>query len=208
MPGICSCGSDCGLALPPGASVPPPRVGLSSIRIPSSAEGGVRGRASVGVPNEKAADFNEPDGAGGMPNENPLVLAAGLVSVWAAGEPNKNPLGAPVVVVEPNVRPLDEAPDFSTGAVGSVVEESPNVKMFFAGVTGGLADSLVDWSKEKYELGGGLEVSVTGAVAGKDAEVEAGLETGRAGFRGCSASAGAAVVVLGKEKAGVVILVD
>jgi hypothetical protein len=56
---------------------------------------------------------------------------------------------------------------------------------------------LVDWLKEKGALGEGLEVSVTGAVAGKDAE----LETERAGFKGCSASAGAGVVALGKEKA-------
>lgn len=118
LPGICNCGSDCGLALPPLASIPPPRVGLSSMRIPSSADGGVRGRADVGVPNEKAAGFDVSDGAvPGVPNENPLVLVAGLVSDWAAGEPNKSPLGVPVGVVEPNMKPLDVGPDFSAEAV-------------------------------------------------------------------------------------------
>jgi hypothetical protein len=135
-----------------------------------------------------------------VPNENPLVLVVVLVSDWAAGEPNNNPLGVPVGVVEPNTKPLDAAPDFSTGAVGRVAEEAPNVNRLFAGVAGGagagVADSF-DWLKEKGALGEGLEVLVTGTVAGKDAE----LETERAGFRGCSASAGAGVFALGKEKA-------
>lgn len=172
------------------------------MRIPSSADGGVRGRVDVGVPNEKAG-FDVSDGAGpGVPNENPLVLVAGFVSDCAAGEPNGNPLGAPAGVVEPNVKPPDAAPDFSPGAAGRV---EGNVNRLLAGVAGGAgagaADSLVDWLKEKCALGEGLEVSVAGAVAGKDAEVKAGLEIGRAGLRGCSASAGVGVFALGKEKA-------
>ncbi len=181
------------------------------MRMPSSADGGVRGRAGADVPNAKAG-FDVSDGAGpGVPNENPLVLAAGLVSDWTAGESNKNPLGAPAGVVEPNAKPPDAAPDFSTGAVGGVAEEAPNVNRLFAGVAGGaeegVPDSLVDWLKEKGALGG-LEASVTGAVAGKDAEVKAGLETERAGFRSCSASAGVGVFAWGKEKTGVVTSVD
>lgn len=79
LPGICNCGSDCGLALPLLASTPPPRVGLSSMRIPSSADGGVRGRAGVDVPNERVG-FDVSDEVGpGVPNEKPLPVA-GLVS--------------------------------------------------------------------------------------------------------------------------------
>ena len=108
-----------------------------------------------------------------------------------------------VGVVELNVKLLGAVPAFSTGAV-EVAEGAPNENRFFAGVEGGagavVTDSLADWPKEKGAAGGGLEFSVTDAVAGKDAEAKAGLEIGRAGFRGCSTSAGAGVVALGKEK--------
>jgi hypothetical protein len=109
------------------------------------------------------------------------------------------------------VKLLGAAPGFSTGAAG-VVEGAPNENRLFAGVEGGagavVTDSLVDWPKEKGAVGAGLEFSVTDAVAGKDADVKAGLEIGRAGFRACSASAGAGVVALGNEKAWVVTPVD
>jgi len=107
VPGICSCGSDWGLALPPLTSIPPPRVGLSSIRIPSSAGGGVTVRAGVGVPNENVG-FDAPEEVGGgVPNEKVPVLAAGLVSDCEAGEPNKSPVGALAGdVEEPNVNIL------------------------------------------------------------------------------------------------------
>jgi hypothetical protein len=115
-----------------------------------------------------------------------------------------------VGVVEANVKLFGAAPAFSAGAVG-VAEGAPNENRLFAGVEGGagavVTDSLVDWPKEKGA--GGLEFSVIGAVAGKDADVKAGLEIGRAGFRVCSASAaGAGVVALGKEKAWVVTSAD
>jgi hypothetical protein len=49
------------------------------MRIPSSVDGGVRGRAGVDVPNEKAG-FDVSDEAGpGVPYEKPLPVA-GLVS--------------------------------------------------------------------------------------------------------------------------------
>jgi hypothetical protein len=105
------------LALPPLTSIPPPRVGLSSIRIPSSAGGGVTVRAGVGVPNEKVGfDTSEEIGAG-VPNEKFPVLAAGLVSDCdaGAGEPNKSPVGA---------------------LAGDVEVEEPNVNMLLAGVEG------------------------------------------------------------------------
>ena len=107
VPGICSCGSDWGLALPLLASIPPPRVGLSSIRIPSSAGGGVTVRAGVGVPNENVGFGASEEVGAGVPNEKVPVLAAGLVSECEAGEPNKSPVGSLAgVVVEPNVNRL------------------------------------------------------------------------------------------------------
>lgn len=118
-----------------------------------------------------------------------------------------------VGVVELNVNLLGAALAFSAGAVG-VAEGAPNENRLFAGVEGGagagavVTDSLVDWPKEKGEAGGGLDFSITDAVADKDAEVKAGLEIGRAGFRGCSASAGIGVVALGKEKAWAVTSVS
>lgn len=132
VPGICSCGSDWGLALPPLTSIPPPRVGLSSIRIPSSAGGGVMVRAGVGVPNENVGFPVSEEVGAGVPNGKFPVLAAGLVSGCGAGEPNKSPVGAlaEVVVEEPNVNPVG----FS--AVDGVVEEAPNVNGLLAGVEG------------------------------------------------------------------------
>jgi len=51
-------------------------------------------RAGVGVPNENVGfDASEEVGAG-VPNGKLPVLAAGLVSDWEAGEPNKSPVGA------------------------------------------------------------------------------------------------------------------
>ena len=79
LPGICNCGSDCGLAVPLLVSIPAPRVGLSSMRIPSSADGGVRGRAGVDVPNENAGFDVSDEARPGVPNENSF-LVAGLVS--------------------------------------------------------------------------------------------------------------------------------
>jgi hypothetical protein len=141
VPGISSCGSDCGLALPPLTSIPP-REGLSSIRMPSSAGGGVRGRAGVDVPNEKVG-FDASWGVGtGLGNEKPPFLAGGLVSDCAVGEPNKNPLGAPAAVVvvepEPKVKPALATACFST--VEGVVEDVPNVNKPFAGVEGPAVD--------------------------------------------------------------------
>jgi len=120
------------LALPPLASIPPPRVGLSSIRIPSSAGGGVMVRAGIGVPNENVGfDASEEVGAG-VPNGKVPVLAAGLVSDCEAGGPNKSPVGAlaGAVVEEPKVNPVG----FS--AVEGVVEGALNVNELLAGVEG------------------------------------------------------------------------
>ena len=120
------------MALPPLTSIPPPRVGLSSIRIPSSAGGGVTLRAGVVASKENAGfDASESEGAG-VPNENPPVLAAGLVSDCEAGEPNKIPVGAlaGVVVEEPNVNPVDATVGFS--AFEGVVEEAPSVNILLA----------------------------------------------------------------------------
>lgn len=136
LPGICNCGSDCGLALPPLTSIRPPRVGLSSIRMPSSAGGGVEERTGVVTPNENAGFGTSESAGAGVPNKKPPVLVAGLVSDCAAGKPNESPVGTLVgaVVDEPSVKPLDITADFS--AVEGVVEEAPNVKIFLAGVEG------------------------------------------------------------------------
>ena len=133
-PGICNCGSDCGLAPPLLTSIRPPRVGLSSIRMPSSAGGGVKERSGVVTPNENPG-FDAFESAGvGAPKEKPSVLAAGLASDCAAGGPNESPVGAlvGVVVEEPRVNPIDVTAGFS--AVKGVVEEVPNVNRFLAGV--------------------------------------------------------------------------
>jgi hypothetical protein len=112
--------------------------------MPSSAGGGVKERTGVVTPNENP-DFDASERVGaGVPKEKPPVLAAGLVSDCAAGEPNESPVGAPtgVVVEEPSVNPIDVTAGFS--AVGGVVDEAPNVNIFLAGVEGGaLAVSLV-----------------------------------------------------------------
>jgi hypothetical protein len=179
VPGISSCGSDCGLALPLLASIPPPRVGLSSICIPSSAGGGVRGRAGVDVSNENAG-FDASGCVGtGLANEKPPVLAAGLVSDCAAGEPNKNPLGAPAgVVVELNVKPVDATACFST--VEGIAEGAPNANKLFAGVEGAAVDdSLAGLLKEKGadSLGADFDDSAAGTDpdTDTDADVSAGL---------------------------------
>jgi hypothetical protein len=134
LPGICNCGSDCGLALPPLTSIPPPRVGLSSIRMPSSASGGVEERTGVVTPNENAGFVASADA--GVPKENPPALAAGLVSDCVADEPNESPVSAlaGVVVEEPSLNPVEITAGFST--VEGVVEEAPNVNMFLAGIKG------------------------------------------------------------------------
>jgi len=135
LPGICNCGSDCGLALPPLTSIPLPRVGLSSMRMPSSAGGGVEERTGVVAPNGNAG-FASVRADAGVPKENSPALAAGLVSVCVAGEPNESPVGAlaRVAAEEPTVNPVDVTAGFS--AVVGVVKEGPNVNMFFAGVEG------------------------------------------------------------------------
>lgn len=95
------------MALPPLTSIPPPRVGLSSIRIPSSASGGVTVRAGVGVPNENVGFNASEEVEVGVPNEKVPALAAGLVSDCEAGEPNKSPVGALAGdAEEPNVNIL------------------------------------------------------------------------------------------------------
>ncbi len=150
LPGICSCGSDCGLALPPLTSIPPPRVGLSSIRMPSSVGGGVEERTGVVTPNENAGFVTSTDA--GVPKENPPVLAVGLVSDCVAGDPNERSVGALAVAVveEPNVKPVDVAA--SSLASGGVAEEAPSVNKFLAGVErGAVIVSLVCWSKENVD---------------------------------------------------------
>ena len=160
LPGICNCGSDWGLALPPLTSIPPPRVGLSSIRMPSSAGGGVEERTGVVTPNENSGFVASADA--GVPKENPPLLAAGLVSDCVAGEPNESSVGAlaGAVAEEPNVNPVDVTAGFS--AVGGVVEEVPNVNKSLAEVEGAaIVVSLAGWSKEKgVDNLGGLGVSV------------------------------------------------
>ena len=94
-----------------------------------SAGGGVKERTGVVTPNENAG-FDALESAGaGVPKEKPPVLAAGLVSDCAAGEPNESPVGVLAVVVNP----IDVTARFSA-AEG--VEEAPNVNLFLAGVEG------------------------------------------------------------------------
>jgi hypothetical protein len=198
LPGICNCGSDCGLALPPLTSIPPPRVGLSSIRMPSSAGGGVEERAGVVTPNENGGFVASADA--GVPKENPPVLAAGLVCV--AGEPHESPVGAlaGAVVEEPNVNPVDVTAGFS--AVEGVVEEAPNVNEFLAGVEGAaVVVSLAGWSKEKgVDNLGGLGALVGGAGSDTDTGINEGLGASeKPGFNGSTLSAAAGFVTFGKE---------
>jgi hypothetical protein len=126
-------------------SNPPPRVGLSSIRIPSSAGGGVTVRVGVVVPKENA-DFDASDvEVAGAPNENPPILAGGLISDCETGELNKSPVGAlaGVEVEGPKVNPVDVTVGFS--AFEGVVEEALNVNMPLAGVeSAAAAVCLVD----------------------------------------------------------------
>jgi hypothetical protein len=202
LPGICNCGSDCGLALPPLTSIRPPRVGLSSIRMPSSAAGGVNERTGV-VPNENAG-FDASESAGtGVPKEKPPVPAAGLDSDCAAGEPNESPVGAlaGVVVEEPSVNPIDVTADFS--AVEGVVEEAPNVNIFLAGVEGAaVAVSLAGWSKEKgVDNSDGLDALVGSVGSDTDTGINVGLcARGKLGFNGPGLSTAADVATFGKEK--------
>lgn len=198
LPGICNCGSDCGLALPPLTSIPPPRVGLSSIRMPSSAGGGVEERTGVVTPNENAGFV-----ASGVPKEKFPVLAAGLVSDCVAGEPNESPVTAlaGVVVEELRVKPVDVTAGFS--AVEGVVEEAPNIKMPLAGVEGAaFVVALAGWSKEKgVDNLGGLGASVGGAGSDTDTGINEGLGAReKPGFNGSTLSSAAAFVDFGKEK--------
>jgi hypothetical protein len=62
--------------------------------------------------------------------------------------------------------------------------------------------------KEKGVVGAGLECSAADTAASNDADVKVGLKIGRAGFRACTASAGAGVIALGNEKVWVVTLVE
>jgi hypothetical protein len=204
LPGICNCGSDCGLALPPLTSIPPPRVGLSSIRMPSSAGGGVEERTRVVTPNENAGFVASADA--GVPKENPPVLAAGLVSDCVAGEPNESPVSAlaGVVVEEPNANPVDVTAGFS--AVDGVVEEAPNVNIFLAGVEGAaVVVSLAGWSKEKgVDNLGGLGPSVGGAGFDTDTGINEGLGARKnPGFNGSTLSAAAGFANFWKEKGAV-----
>lgn len=204
LPGICNCGSDCGLALPPLTSIPPPRVGLSSILMPSSTGGGVEGRTGVVTPNENAGFVASADA--GVPKENPLVLAAGLASDCVAGEPNERPVSAlaGVAVEEPNVDPVDVTARFST--VEGVVEEAPNLNMFLSGVKRA-ADvvSLAGWSKEKgVDSLAGLGASLEGAGSDTDTAVNDGPGAReKPGFSGSILSAAAAFGTFGKEKGAV-----
>jgi hypothetical protein len=104
--------------------------------MPSSAGGGVKERIGVVTPNENPG-FGASERVGaGVPKEKPPVLAAGLVSDCAAGEPNGSPVGAlaGAVVEEPSVNPIDVTTGFS--AVEGAAEEAPNVNIFLAGVEG------------------------------------------------------------------------
>jgi hypothetical protein len=180
LPGICNCGSDCGLALPPLASIPPPRVGLSSIRMPSSASGGVEERTGVVTPNENAGFVESADA-----KENPPVLPAGLVSDCVAGEPNESPVSALAEVV---------------------VEEAPNVNMFLTGVgDAAVVVSLAGWSREKgLDNLGDLGASVGGAGSDTDTGINEGLGAREnPGFNGSTLSAAAGFVNFGKEKGAV-----
>jgi hypothetical protein len=202
--GICNCGSDCGLALPPLTSIPPPRVGLSSIRMPSSAGGGVEERTGVVTPNENAGFVASPDA--GVPKGNPPVLATGLVSDCVAGEPNESPVSAlaGAVVEEPNVNPVDVTAGFS--AIEGVVEEAPNVNMFLAGVEGAaVVFPLTGWSKEKgVDNLGCLGASVGGADSDTDIGMNEGLGAReKPGFNGSTLSAAVDFVAFGKEKGAV-----
>jgi len=190
-------------------SIPPPRVGLSSIRIPSSAGGGVTVRVGVAVPNENAG-FDAFAGAGaGVPNEKPPVLATALVSDCGAGEPNESPVGAlaGVVVEGPKVNPVDVPVGFS--AVEGVVEEAPNANILLAGVEGAaVAVCLADCSNEKgVDDPGGLDDSVESADA--DVEVNEGLcASEKPGFKGSTLSAGANVAIFGNENEAVAVPAD
>ena len=204
LPGICNCGSDCGLALPPLMSIPPPRVGLSSIRMPSSAGGGVEERAGVVTPNENGGFVASVDA--GVPKEKPPVLTVGLVSDCVAGEPNESPVGplAGTVVEEPNVNPLDVIAGFST--VEGVVEEAPNVNTFLAEVEGGaVAFSLAGWLKEK----GVDNLARLGASVGcADSDTDTGINEGlgareKPGFNGPTLSTATGFVTFEKEKGAV-----
>ena len=203
LPGICNCGSDCGLALPPLTSIPPPRVGLSSIRMPSSAGGGVEERTGVVSPNENAGFVASADA--GAPKENPPVLATGLVSDCMAGEPNESPVIAlaGAVVEELRVNPVDVTAGFS--AIEGVVE-APKVNMVLAGVEGAaVVVPLAGWSKEKgVDTLGGLGASVGGAGSNTDIGFNEGLGAReKPGFNGSTPSDAAGFVTFGKEKRAV-----
>jgi hypothetical protein len=199
LPGICNCGSDCGLALPPLTSIPPPRVGLSSIRMPSSVGGGVEERTGAVTPNENGGFVASADA--GVPKENPPELVAGLVSGCVAGEPNESPMTAlaGAVVEESNVNPVDVTADFS--AVEGVVEEAPNVNKFLAGVEGAaVAVSLAGWAKENgVDNLGGLGGPVGGAGSDTDTGINEGLGVRE---KPATLSVAAALVAFGKEKGG------
>lgn len=203
LPGISNCGSDCGLAPPPLTSIPPPRVGLSSIRMPSSAGGGVEDRTGVVTPNENAGFVASADA--GVPKENPPELAVGFVSDCVAGEPNETPVSALAgdVVEEPNVNPVDGV-GFS--AVEGVLEEAPNVNMFLAGVESAVVVvSLASSSKEKgADNLGGLGASIGGVGPDTDAGINEGLDAReKPGFDGPTLSVVAGFVAFGKEKRAV-----
>lgn len=204
LPGICNCGSDCGLAPPPLTSIPPPRVGLSSIRMPSSTGGGVEERTGVVTPNENAGFVASADA--GVPKENPPESVGGFVSDCVAGGPNETPVSAlaGVVVEEPNVNPVDVTAGFS--AFEGVLEEAPNVNMFLAGVEGAvLVVSLAGSSKEKgVDNLGGLGASFGGAGPDTDTGINEGLGAReKPGFDGPALSVVAGFVTFGKEKRAV-----
>jgi len=204
LPGICNCGSDCGLALPPLTSIPPPRVGLSSIRMPSSAGGGVEERAGVVTPNENAGFVASTDT--GVPKENPPVQPAGLVSDCVAGEPNESPVSAleGVVVEEPRVNAVDVTADFS--AIEGVVEEAPNVNKFLAGFKGAVVFvSLPGWSKEKgVDNLGGFGASVGGVGSDPDTGISEGLGAReKPDFSGSTLSAATGFVTFEKDEGAV-----
>ena len=204
LPGICNCGRDCGLALPPLTSIPPPRVGLSSICMPSSAGGGVEERTGVVTPNENGGFVASADA--GVPKENPPVLAAGLVSDCVAGESNESPVSAlaGAVLEEPNVNPVGVTAGFS--AVDGVVEEAPNVNKFLAGVeAAAVVVSLTGWSKEKgVDNLAGLGALVGGAGSDTDTGINEGLcAREKPGFNDSTLSVAVGFVGFGKEKGAV-----
>ena len=164
----------------PLISMPPPRVGLSSIRISCSFCGGVTGRAGADEPNMKGFDTSAPllpvdgppkrvvgaetAGVVGVPNENAGLLSTGVVTGGVAGAtPNENGVFAGVAgggtdaaveaKVNPPVPPVDVDGKSGLGASTVGVDGVPKEK---AGL--GASVTLLDWLAPKGEgddVGGG-----------------------------------------------------